>query len=104
MNPFILECKRLSCEEARPCHGLDSLLLSMKGMMDEGEPSQFFDPRHFEQGKLCTAAVCVYARQYVRVQGEARFPSDSFEPVHFKSALELLRLLCDWLEQLTQRR
>lgn len=42
--------------------------------MDEaGE--QLSHPRHFEQGKLCTAAVCVYARQHASIQGEAGFPA-----------------------------
>lgn len=90
------------CEEARPFHGLDGLLLAMEDMMDKaGE--QLFDPRQLEQGELCTAAVCVYARQHASIQGTVRFPSASPEPVYFKSELELLRLLRDWLDQLTQR-
>lgn len=90
------------CEEAKPFRGLDGLLLAMKDMMDEaGE--QLFDPRHLEQGKLCTAAVCVYACQHASIQGTVRFPGASPEPAYFKSALELLHLLRDWLEHLTQR-
>lgn len=86
------------CEEVRPFHGLDDLLLTMEAMMDEaGE--QLSDPRQLEQGKLCTAAVCVYACQHASIQGEARFPGASPESVYFKSELELLRLLHDWLEQ-----
>lgn len=86
------------CEEVRPFHGLDGLLLTMETMMDEaGE--QLYDPRHLEQGKICTAAVCVYARQHASIQGEVRFPGASPETVYFKSELELLRLLRDWLEQ-----
>ena len=90
------------CEEVRPFHGLDSLLLTMEDVMDEAG-DQLSDPRHFEQGKLCTAVVCVYARQHASIQGEARLPGSSPEPVYFKSELELLRLLRDWLERLTQR-
>ena len=90
------------CEEVRPFHGLDGLLLTMEAMMDEaGE--QLSDPRHLEQGKLCTAAVCVYARQHASIQGEARFPGVSPETDYFKSALELLRLLHERLERLMQR-
>lgn len=90
------------CEEVRPFHGLDSLLLTMEDVMDEAG-DQLSDPRHFEQGKLCTAAVCVYARQYASIQGEVRFPGSSPGHVYFKSEMELLRLLHDWLERLTQR-
>lgn len=64
----------LRCEEVRPFHGLDGLLLTMEAMMDEAG-DQLSDPRHFEQGKLCTAAVCVYARQHASIQGEAGFPA-----------------------------
>lgn len=92
-----------SCsEEVRPFHGLDNLLLTMEDMMDEAG-DQLSDPRHFEQGKLCTAAVCVYARRYASIQGEVRFPGASPASVYFKSELELLRLLRDWLERLMQR-
>lgn len=92
-----------SCfEKARPFCGLDGLILTMEAMMDEAG-NQLFDPRHLEQGKLCTAAVHVYARQHASIQGEVRFPGISPETVYFKSTLELLRLLCDWLEQLSQR-
>lgn len=90
------------CGEVRSFHGLDGLLLTMEDMMDEAG-DQLSDPQHFEQGKLCTAAVCVYARRYASIQGEARFPGASPETVYFKSELELLRLLRDWLERLTQR-
>lgn len=90
------------CEEVRPFHGLDDLLLTMEAMMDEAG-KQLSDPRHLEQGKLCTAAVCVYARQHASIQGEARFPGASSESVYFKSELELLGLLRDWLERLAQR-
>lgn len=90
------------CEEVRPFHGLDDLLLTMEAMIDEAG-KQLSDPRHLEQGKTCTAAVCVYARQHASIQGEARFPNVSPETVYFKSELELLRLLRDWLERLAQR-
>ena len=90
------------CGEVRSFRGLDGLLLTMEDMMDEAE-DQLSDPRHFEQGKLCTAAVCVYARRYASIQGEARFPGASPETVYFKSELELLRLLPNWLERLTRR-
>ena len=90
------------CEEVRPFHGLDGLLLTMEAMMDEAG-DQFSDPRHFEQGKLCTAVVYVYTRRYASIQGKVRFPGTSPGPVYFKSEMELLRLLHDWLERLTQR-
>lgn len=90
------------CGEVRAFHGLDGLLLTMEDMMDEAR-DQLSDPRHFEQGKLCTAAVCVYARRYASIQGKVRFPGTSPGPVYFKSEMELLRLLRDWLERLTQR-
>lgn len=89
------------CEEVRFFHGLDDLLLTMEAVMDEAG-DQLSDPRHFEQGKLCTVSVCVYARQHASIQGEARFPGASPETVYFKSELELLRLLRDWLERLTR--
>ena len=90
------------CEKAKPFRGLDGLLLAMEAMMDE-TGSLPFDSRPIEQGKICTAAIRVYARQHASIQGEARFPGVSPETVYFKSELELLRLLHDWLEQLTQR-
>lgn len=90
------------CGEVRAFHGLDGLLLTMEDMMD-GAGDRLPDPRHFEQGKLCTAAICVYARQHASIQGEVRFPGVSPETVYFKSELELLRLLRDWLERLTRR-
>ena len=86
-------------KEAKPFRGLDSLVLTMEAMMNEAEPPQPFDPRPIERGKICTAAVCVYARQHASIQGEVRFPGVSPETVSFKSALELLRLLHDHLEQ-----
>lgn len=72
------------CEEERPFHGLDSLLLTMEDVMDEAG-DQLSDPRHLEPGKLCTAAVCVYARQHASIQGTVRFPTTSTEPVYFKA-------------------
>lgn len=89
------------CEKARLFYGLDDLILTMEAMMDEAG-NQLFDPRHLEQGKLCTAAVRVYACQHASIQGEIRFPGISPETVYFKSALELLRLLHERLEQLTR--
>ncbi len=50
-------------------------------------------------GKLCTVAVRVYTRQHASMQGEARFPGLSPEPVYFRSALELLHLLRELPEQ-----
>ena len=44
----------------------------------------------------------MYSRQHASIQGEARFPGASPEPVYFKSELELLRLLRDWLERQTR--
>lgn len=98
MSISTLERERPCCAEVRFFYGLDNLLLTMEAVMDEAG-GQLSDPRHFEQGKLCTAAVCVYARQHASIQGEARLPGASPETVYFKSELELLRLLRDWLEQ-----
>lgn len=89
------------CEEVKPFHGLDDLLLTMEATIDEAGELPF-DSRQLEQGKLCTAAVCVYARQHASIRGEARFPGASPETVYFKSELELLRLLRNWLERLTR--
>lgn len=50
-------------------------------------------------GKLCTVAVRVYTRQHASMQGEARFPDLSPEPVYFRSALELLHLLHERLDR-----
>ena len=58
-----------SCCEEVPFHGLDGLLLTMEAMMDEAG-DQLSDPRHFEQGKLCTAVVYVYTRRYASIQGK----------------------------------
>ena len=49
------------------------------------------------RGRLCTVAVRVYCRRHASMQGELRFLR--YQEVCFRSALELIRLLRDGLEQ-----
>ena len=51
------------------------------------------------RGKLCTVSVRVYTRQHASMQGEVRFHGHSPQQVYFRSALELLHLLRERLEQ-----
>lgn len=67
------------------------------------EPYHPFGALDGKRGTLCTAALRVYARQNASIQGEIRFSGGPAEPVYFRSALELLHLLHERLEQATAK-
>ena len=106
-----------------PFRGLGNLLLTLDQMLDAmGTPNRWFEPRTVAQARNClpeaapcgmvyhkptafrkargrigTAAIRVYARQNASMQGTLRLCGEKQESVQFRSALELLHLLQEWL-------
>ena len=109
-------------------HGLDDLLLTLDDVLDEivqparwcelrtvssekkktsantnapTERKLYHPPEELSRvhGKVGTAAIRIYARQNASMQGELQFSGkERRQAICFRSALELLHLLREWLE------
>lgn len=104
-------------------HGLGNLLLMLDQMLDEiGAPERWLELRNLQPNKtpnavpvqrtVChkpadlweahghvgTAAVRIYMRRNASMQGTLRILSSKRTQVDFRSALELLYLLHDWIK------
>lgn len=106
-------------------NGLGNLLLLIDLILDKmGQPARWFELRTIMPGKMkdsecedvyqtpvytpeklkCmhgkigTATVRIYARQNATIQGELRFMGKVNRVINFRSALELLHMMQEWLE------
>ena len=115
-------------QDSRSFRGLDGLLFSLEELMDDmgcPQPWQrrrsrsaslaeqvptaeedredvhqkpFYSPEALGayRGRICTAAVRIYSRQHASMQGQIRLAGQT---ICFRSALELMHLLYEELEQ-----
>jgi hypothetical protein len=119
-------------KEPVPFHGLDDLLLQLDRLLDEtGQAGRWMELRHLTvrkadtdahtepparrtpyyarqtldtvRGELGTAVIRVFSRRNVSMQGEIRFLDRKGAEISFRSALELLQLLREWLELKTRK-
>ena len=114
-----------------PFNGLGSLLLILDQMLDEmGTPERWLELRSLQskrqnlssvvltpktvcykptalknaRGDVGTAAIRIYMRQNASLQGEVRFLNGVKAQMQFRSALELLHLLQEWLDLICEEK
>lgn len=102
---LLLVLDRLLDEMGQPASWCELRTLLPKGeeSIESGKFSKhgkiFYFPDEMMQkkGMLGTAAVRIYTRQHASMQGELRILNHAGQTVSFRSALELLHLLEEWL-------